>query len=187
MDTYDRALRGRQNRANGEYMEGLILAASRFYEAKGIAVIDKTPEAFKVIKPADRQRGQFLCCFTRQAQPDFKGALMDARMVLFDAKHTDSGKISRDVVTEEQERCFERYGRMGALCFLVVSLGFEKFFRVPWGVFRDMKKIYGHKYMGEEELRPYKIKFSNGVVKFLDGIVLREYVEDVEEPGYESK
>ena len=173
MDTY-RSLMGRQNRANGEYMEGLILAASRFYEERGIAVIDKTPEAFKVIKPADQNRGQFLCCFTKQAQPDFKGVLMDARMVLFDAKHTDSGKIGRNAVTKEQERCFERYGEMGAICFLVVSLGFERFYRIPWAVFRDMKKIYGHKYMGENELAPYEIKLSNGVVKFLDGIALRE-------------
>lgn len=116
------------------------VAASRFYEDRGIAVIDKTPEAFKVIKPYNRDRGQFICCFTQQAQPDFKGALMDSTMVLFDAKHTDKGQISRNVVTEEQEECFERYMKMGAMCFLVISLEFEEFYRVPWIVFRDMKK-----------------------------------------------
>ena len=28
----------------------------------------------------------------------------------------------------------------------------------------------GHKYMNREELEPYRIKYSNGVVKYLDGI-----------------
>lgn len=178
MDTYNRSIRGLKSRSNGEYFERMIIAASRFYEDRGIAVIDKTPEAFKVIKPYNRDRGQFICCFTQQAQPDFKGALMDSTMVLFDAKHTDKGQISRNVVTEEQEECFERYMKMGAMCFLVISLEFEEFYRVPWIVFRDMKKIYGHKYMNREELAPYRVKYNNGVVKYLDGIILRERNED---------
>lgn len=103
MDTYNRSIIGLKSRSNGEYFERMIMAASRFYEDRGIAVIDKTPEAFKVIKPYNRDRGQFICCFTQQAQPDFKGALMDSTMVLFDAKHTDKGQISRNVVTEELE------------------------------------------------------------------------------------
>ena len=115
MDTYNRSIRGLKSRSNGEYFERMIMAASRFYEDRGIAVIDKTPEAFKVIKPYNRDRGQFICCFTQQAQPDFKGALMDSTMVLFDAKHTDKGQISRNVVTEEQEECFERYMKMAAM------------------------------------------------------------------------
>ena len=65
---------------------------------------------------------------------------MDSTMVLFDAKHTDKEKIMRSVVTEEQEECFERYMKLGAMCFLVVSIGLDKFYRVPWVVFRDMKK-----------------------------------------------
>ena len=178
MDTYKRAVKGLQSRANGEYFERMILAASRFYEERGFAVVDKTPEAFKVLKPLDRKRGQFICCFTKQAQPDFKGSLMDSTMILFDAKHTDKDQISRNVVTEEQEQCFERYMKMGAMCFLVISLEFEEFYRVPWVVFRDMKKIYGHKYMNRKELEPYKINYSNGVVKYLDGITLRERSKD---------
>lgn len=128
----------------------------------------------KVLKPYDRRRGQFICCFAKQAQPDFKGVLMDSTMVLFDAKHTDKEKIMRSVVTEEQEECFERYMKLGAMCFLVVSIGLDKFYRVPWVVFRDMKKIYGHKYMDEKDLEAYKIKYLNGVLRFLDGIELRE-------------
>lgn len=140
MDTYNRSIRGLKSRSNGEYFERMIMAASRFYEERGIATVDKTPEAFKVLKAMDRNRGQFICCFTKQAQPDFKGILMDSTMILFDAKHTDKDKISRDVVTAEQQACFERYMKLGAMCFLVISLEFEEFYRVPWIVFRDMKK-----------------------------------------------
>lgn len=155
-----------------------FIAFLQLNKIPGIAAVDKTPEAFKVLKAMDRNRGQFICCFTKQAQPDFKGILMDSTMILFDAKHTDKDKISRDVVTTEQQACFERYMKLGAMCFLVVSLEFKEFYRVPWVVFRDMKKIYGHKYMNREELEPYRIKYSNGVVKYLDGIVLRERNED---------
>lgn len=62
------------------------------------------------------------------------------------------------------------------MCFLVVSIGLDDFYRVPWVVFRDMKKIYGHKYMDRKDLEAYKIKYSKGVLRFLDGIELREGV-----------
>ena len=98
MDTYSKALIGSRSRASGEYFEGMISAACQFYEEKGISVIEKTPEPMRVLKPYDRKRGQFICCFAKQAQPDFKGILMDATMVLFDAKHTDKERIMRDDV-----------------------------------------------------------------------------------------
>lgn len=57
MDTYKRSIRGLQSRSNGEHFEEMIIAASRFYEERGIAAVDKTPEAFKVLKAMDRNRG----------------------------------------------------------------------------------------------------------------------------------
>lgn len=65
MDTYKRSIRGLQSRSNGEHFEGMILAASRFYEERGIAAVDKTPEAFKVLKAMDRNRGQFIVSLNR--------------------------------------------------------------------------------------------------------------------------
>lgn len=173
MDAYSRRLAGARAHTAGDAFENMVITACGYYEDQGISVIDKTPEAFRVLRPADRSRGQFVCCFTKQAQPDFKGILMDGVMVLFDAKHTDKDWIRRDVVTEEQERCFERYRSMGAMCFLVVSLGFEQFYRVPWIVFRDMKVIYGRKRMNARELEPYRVEYRNGILRFLDGVELR--------------
>lgn len=51
MDTYNRSIRGLKSRSNGEYFERMIIAASRFYEDRGIAVIDKTPEASPLPEP----------------------------------------------------------------------------------------------------------------------------------------
>lgn len=171
---YNRVMAGRRSKASGDHFEMMVMAAAQFYEDKGIAVIQKTPEPMRVLKPYNRSQGQFICCFAKQAQPDFKGILKDSTMILFDAKHTDKERIVRSVVTEEQEECFERYMQMGAMCFLIVSIGFEKFYRVPWIVFRDMKIIYGHKHMNETELKPYRVNYSGGVLRFLDGIELRE-------------
>lgn len=180
MDSYSRSVQGARSRASGAYFEGMIEAASRFYEDRGISVIDKTPEPMRVIKPMSQNRSQFICCFSKMAQPDYKGILCDSTMILFDAKHTDKDRIKRDCVTSEQEECFERYMRMGAMCFLVVSLGFQNFYRVPWIVFRDMKKIYGRKHMNEKELEPYRISYKNGILRFLDGVELKERSEDNE-------
>ena len=57
MDTYSRILVGSRSRESGEYFEGMISAACRFYEEKRISVIEKTPEPMRVLKPYDRKRG----------------------------------------------------------------------------------------------------------------------------------
>lgn len=175
-----RSLIGKQSRENGLFFENMIIDSARFYENRGISVIDKTPEPMRVLGVSDRSKGRFIACFEKKAQPDFKGILQDSTMILFDAKHTDKDRIIRAAVTDEQEKCFERYMKMGAMCFLVVSIGFEEYYRIPWIVFRDMKKIYGHAYMGKSELVPYRIKYSGGVLKFLDGIELKEREEQNE-------
>lgn len=174
----NKSIIGKRSRENGKFFENMIIDSARFYENKGISVIDRTPEPMKILRESDRSKGRFIACFEKQAQPDFKGILKDSTMILFDAKHTDTDRIQRTVVTEEQETCFERYMSMGAMCFLVVSIGFENYYRVPWVVFRDMKKIYGHAYMNKDELATYRIKYSGGILRFLDGIELKESEEE---------
>lgn len=174
MGTSRQSAIGRKSHVSGATFESLIESAIRIYEKDGVCAIDKTPEPMKPLKPYKDHPGWFVATFTKQAQPDFKGILVDATMIMFDAKHTEAGQIRRQVVSEEQEKCFEKYSAMGAMCFIVVSLGFEKFFRVPWVVFKDMKKIFGHKHMTAKELEPYRVPFRRGIPLFLDGIELRE-------------
>lgn len=174
MGTVKQSWQGARSRSAGEHFEGMINAACNFYKGRDVAFIQKTPEPMKIIKPFDRNRGQFIACFEKQAQPDYKGILQDGTMILFDAKHTDQDRIRRDCITEEQEKCMDTYGAYGARCYVVVSIQFEDFYRVPWDVFKRMKEIFGHKYMAREELEPYRLKTHVGTLLFLDGIELKE-------------
>lgn len=180
MPNYRKMIAGKRSQHAGAMFEEMITNACRYYEELGYCAIDKTPEDTKVLRRHEVP-GQFIVCFTKQAQPDYKGILADGTMIMFDAKHTDTGRIRRTVITETQEECFDRYQRFGARCYVVVSMGFERFFRVPWDHFRDMKQRLGHLYMDAEELGPYEVKRQNGVLKILDGIELKEEREAYEQ------
>ena len=94
------ALRGKQNRAAGALFEQMIDAACRYYRQAGIAEIEKTPEA---MKPLGHQngKGQFLACYVKKAQPDFKGTLKGGCSIVFEAKITSADKIQQSVVLEQ--------------------------------------------------------------------------------------
>lgn len=159
-------LTGKNNRAAGELWESLIEASCAFYARKGAAEIAKTPEPMRPIRSMGK--GQFLCYFTKRAQPDYKGTLKGGQAIVFEAKHTDTGKIRQDAVTQEQAAQLDAHQAMGAECDVLVSFGFEQFFMVPWEVFRDMKARFGRKYAKPEELEEYRVAFRGGVVRFLE-------------------
>ena len=81
---------GDRSRAEGAGFEAIISSACDYYRAIGRADIEKTPEPMKPLGGADRS-GRFLACYTKQAQPDYKGVLSGGRAVVFEAKHTDTG------------------------------------------------------------------------------------------------
>lgn len=158
--------KGRRNRAAGLYFEQMINASCRHYREKGIAEISKTPEPMKPLgKP--NTRGQFLACFTKAAQPDYKGTLKGGRAVVFEAKHTDTGKIQRSVISESQEKQLNSHLELGAMTFVLVSFGLQKFYNIPWDVFRNMKEYYGRKYLKAEDIHGFEVKYSAGYIKFL--------------------
>lgn len=175
-----RSIRGSQSREAGAYFENIIEASLRWYEGKGLAEIEKTPEPMKPLgKP--NQRGQFLACFTKAAQPDFKGTLSGGRSVVFEAKNTMNDRIEYKAVTEEQGKKLEHHHSLGAAAFVIVAFNLRDFFRVPWPVWRDMKEIYGRKYLKPAELEQYRVQYIAGVLKLLEGIELK-YAES--EPPY---
>ncbi len=162
-------LQGKVNRAKGEQFENIVTASCYYYEAHNKAMIEKTPEPFKVIgKESDRVGRQiFKCVFKKKGQPDFKGTLNSGQAICFEAKHTDGDTIEQGRVTVEQARCLSIHARLGAIVFIIVSLNMQNFYYVPWKIWSDMKEIYGRKYMNKKELEAYKIPFQNGVIKFL--------------------
>lgn len=166
-----RQLQGKRSRAAGDFFEDMISSACSFYYEKNLAHIEKTPEPMKVLKPMPRQPGRFISCFEKAAQPDYKGTLKGGQAIVFEAKHTDNDRIDRGRLTKEQIDALERHHKLGAIAFVLVSFGLQDFYRIPWTVWRDMKSLYGRKYLKAEELKNYRIPAPGGMIELLSGIV----------------
>lgn len=162
-------IKGKQARIAGEHFENMISAACKFYEERRLAKIEKTPEPMKPLG-GKNAKGQFLACYTKAAQPDYKGTLKGGRAIVFEAKHTDDERIERRRLTKEQLDALESHHQLGALSFVLISIGLCDFYRVPWPVWRDMADIYGRQYMKHSELEPYEVPAVAGYIKLLDGI-----------------
>lgn len=163
--SYQASVTGRKNKAAGEHWENMIEASCQYYRFEEIAEITKTPEPMHPIKSLGQ--GKFVAYYQKMAQPDYKGTLSGGKAIVFEAKHTDAEKMMRSVISSEQEKQLDRHEKLGAECFVMVSFGFRRFFKIPWNVFRDMKEHYGRKYITPEDIRQYEIKYLNGVLYFL--------------------
>lgn len=176
-EQYRAHLQGKVNRAQGAAFEDIIEASCLQYKLEGEAFIEKTPEPMKVIQVLDRVRGIFKAVYTKAAQPDYKGTMKGGRSVCFEAKQTSTDRIKQDAVTDDQWDTLDEHEAMGALCFVVVSQG-HRAYRVPWTDWKDMKRLCGHKYMNAQDLEPYQVVYTNGVIRFLDlTISTREYLD----------
>ena len=159
-------IQGARNKRNGQQFEDLIEAACEQYFLDKVAKIEKTPEPIKQVGPMQKN-GRFIAVYEKAAQVDYKGTLKKGgRTVCFDAKHTESDRIQQSAISSDQEDCLDGYMEMGAVCFVLVSFGFRDFFKVPWGVWKNMKKIYGHKYLKPEEIEQYRVEYR-GYLRFL--------------------
>lgn len=152
------------NNAQGQHFEREILAGCKIYERYKIAVIDKTPEPFRVTKKS--RDGIFTGRFSTPAQPDFQGTLHGGRSIVFEAKRTSKDRITRNVLTDTQMDTLEVHNRLGALCGVCISIQ-DDFFFIPWKVWRDMKELYGRQYIKADDVEQFRVKFD-GAVHFLD-------------------
>lgn len=166
-----RSQQGLQSRRAGEHFEDVISASLSWYEDKGVACIEKTPEPMKPLR-APNKRGQFLACYVKTGQPDYKGTLRGGRGVVFEAKHTDSDRIEYSRLTQEQADRLDLHHNLGAAAFVLVSFGLRDFYRIPWEVWRDMKEMFGYKHMKQPECEPYRVQYMAGVLKLLEGVAL---------------
>lgn len=164
-----RSLQGLQSKRAGEQFETMIEDSLKWYELRGEACVEKTPEPMKPLSKPNK-RGQFLACYVKAGQPDFKGTLTSGRSVVFEAKHTDSDRIEYSRLTSEQIEKLSTHHALGAAAFVLVSFGLQDFYRIPWEVWRDMKDIYGRKHMKQPECEPYRMQYTAGVIKLLEGI-----------------
>ncbi len=167
---------GRRSKAAGGSFETRLSNACEFYLRGGWAHIEKTPEPFHITgKGGD---GVVYGYYEKKGQPDYKGILCDGTGIMFEAKHTDSGRINQNVVTDSQWKSLDIYEKFGAYCYVMVSIGLVKFYRVPWDVWKQMKELFGHKYMAEQELEPYRLQERQCTILILEGVELKD--EDTE-------
>ena len=160
-----RVLQGKANRSAGKMLEQLIDAACQYYARHGKAIIHKTPEPVRVLGKVDRA-GRFQACFEKKAQPDYKGCLRNGKAIVFEAKNSESGRIAKSRLTDQQEEILQQFHEMGAVSFVLVSLNLQAFYCVPWPVWADMHRNFGHKHMTPEELEPFRGQY-NEVIRFL--------------------
>ena len=93
---------------------------------------------------------------------------------MFEAKHTDSDRINQSVVTDTQWKSLDIYEKFGAHCYVMVSIGLVKFYRVPWDIWKRMKELFGHKFMTEQELEAYRLQNCPGTILILEGVELKD-------------
>lgn len=169
LDEQRRALQQYQNKVNnaqGHFFEGYIKAACEQYSTIGRAKVEKTPEPFRVLEKF--ANGIFKGRFIARADPDFQGTLAGGRSIVFEAKFTTTDRMKRDVLTQPQQDALEDHARMGAVAAVCAGIG-DRFFFVPWAVWRDMKQHFGRKYVTAADLEPWRVRF-NGSVLFLDHV-----------------
>lgn len=161
------SLRGAQNRAEGNAFEKLITTACEYYEEKGIALIEKTPEPFHVTR--NLKNGKFEGYFTKKAQPDFKGTIRSGKSIVFDAKATETDRINLSALTDEQVKRLELHRRLGAETAILLCFGFKEFAWIPFEIFMAAKDINGHKHWTIQESRDFAVYLKNGYLDFLSG------------------
>lgn len=89
-------------------------------------------------------------------------------------ENTDSDRIRQNVVTDTQWESFDIYEKFGAHCYVMVSLGLTKFYRVPWATWKKMKELFCHKFMTEQELEPYRLQEKQCTILILEGVELKD-------------
>lgn len=133
-------------------------------------MIEKTPEPIRILTKVDAN-GTFKACFTKQAQPDFKGTLKGGKAIVFDAKFTMTDKISISALSEEQVKCLTMHENLGAISGVLVSYGFKTCVFMTIYKFLNAKEIVGHKHWTAYEAIKYgqSVRFTGTMIDFLEG------------------
>lgn len=159
--------KGKKNREEGRAFEEILDHTFAYYSSKGYAQIDKTPEPFKIIRRMGD--GRFLGCFTKRAQPDYKGTIKGGRTVIFEAKYTSGDRLTQDRVSDIQAAYMDQASALGARCYVLAGFKNGGVYRIPWADWSNMKQKFGHKYVTEKDLQEYRISKSwNDMLLILD-------------------
>lgn len=157
-------IRGMRNNAQGHIFEEAVEKACQIYRRDGRAIIDKTPEPFRVLKKS--ADGVFTGRFTALAQPDFQGVLSGGQSIIFETKYTTADRMERRALTDKQMETLESHYRMGAVAMVVLGIG-QRFYAITWHQWQEMKQLFGRQYITPDDIEQWRVRF-NGAVLFLD-------------------
>lgn len=162
-----RQWQGKVSKAKGKAFENMLDATFMYYKNKGFAIIEKTPEPMRPVRPLGG--GRFEAFFEKKAQPDYKGTIKGGRTVMFEAKFTSSDRMEQNRVSPGQTEYMESHTELGAKCYVIVGFQSGNTYLIPWSVWRNMKEYFGRKYIKETDLDDYKLKTAwNGVLLILN-------------------
>lgn len=167
--TYKNALQGKHNKAAGKAFENIISSSCAWYMQENIAKIEKQAEPMKPIKRLEY--GRYIAIFESKAGVDYKGTLKGGRSVVFEAKHTDTDRFTRDVVKEWQLEYLVAHKNLGAECFVILSYGLKNFYRIPIEDWYFMKERFGRVSLREQDVQEFKLRTLGTRIMFLEGIV----------------
>ena len=165
----NRQLQGKINRQLGQNFEEQIEAIAEIYRLQKLAIIEKTPEPMKILKHIEN--GRFEAVFSKSAQPDFKGIIKGGRTVVFDAKFTQSNSITYQALSSHQREILATYDELGAIAFVLVGFSDGNMYKIDIKTWINMKEIFGHKHIKQEELENHHFKVQkakNGIIDFLE-------------------
>ena len=180
-----RAVKNRKSRANGRTFEEEIERGCSFYSESGAALITKVPENRKVVGRTGGRTSMMICVNDKKSQPDFVGTISGGKSIVFEAKHSDKGRIDYGRVTDYQREMLRKHYEFGAECFVLVGFASdieddgkkyatafdfkgetEAVFMIPWNIWENMRTLAGHQWFSLNDCRdggilaPYRVKYS---------------------------
>lgn len=158
-------LQGKRNKNNGALFEEIISVACEFYEAEGLAKIEKEMEPMKPIR--ELGRGKFIACYTKRSGVDYKGTLKGGRAIAFEAKHTDTELMKRTRLEPWQMDYLRQHTKLGAETFVLLSFGMNGFYKIPFDKWDDMKQEFGRVSLTEAMIQEYRISYTDKILRFL--------------------
>lgn len=169
--TQIQSAQNKKSRAEGKAFEEMILAACRIYSREGIAEIAKNEEARQVIGRTGDRKSKMICINAKKALPDFAGTLCGGQSIFIEAKYTEKDRIDYERVTEHQRELLEKHEKLGALCYVLVCFGFRRFYRFPYSVWREMRQLFGRKYISaSDNISEFEVPENGGFLRFLEGV-----------------
>lgn len=161
-----RQLLGKLAKEMGKKFEQRLDQTFEYYDERGYAIVEKTPEPMRPTKSLGN--GKFIAYFEKKAQPDYKGTLKGGRALVFEAKFTSTDRMEQSRVLPGQQEYMEKHCKLGARCYVVIGFISGEVYRLPWEVWRDMKEIFGRKYVTEDDVQKYRVATAwNGTLYLL--------------------